>query len=523
MFEDFNLKNKDYKYLLIITVLSTVLVGYYINFNLNIGTYCSDVYIYLLNALYYTGTTIHYPENIYLSPVICYLTSILFRLGFVDKISILIVTGAFAIAGNIGLYILLKRYFNDLLSFTGVVIYSTLSLNLMWLANGSLDIPAVSITIWIALIGIIAIKDNGKYYRYIFLLMVLGFYTRYTVLLVLPPLVMYYVYENGFRITRNDIKEILIGFILGVLLFALITNTIYDMSNGEFLLTEQFTARVESIEGHTLDPAYNPDTSYYLKNILNFISNSKTGYDGNPVLENPTVLSYITALFLCLASAIWLKDNTCEINVKNKIIPFILFIVAILSFDNTSSTVTIIITLLGLYLLGKDSDYKVAYFMLGWILANIIFFSEYDIKVNRYIIPIFPAFIYFILRSLDIIQSEFNFKRNILPALLIVLFIVQGFAFTLTFTDTGEFKAPEDISDYIISNNENYENMEIGAYNMRPYLWYLGYNVTGIENNNTPAIDASNVSYYISEGYLNNSVNYTEIEHFNQLYLYEKN
>ena len=173
----------DYYYLIIITIFSIVLTINYIIFNSNLGIYCSDVYVYLLNSLYYTGTNIRSTGTIYLSPVICFLTSIFFRMGFIDKIAIYIVTGAFAIFGNIGFYILLKRYFDETLSLTGCIIYSSLTLYLTWLANGTLDIPAVSMTIWTVLLTIIAIKDNPKFYKFAILFIILGVFTRYTVLL----------------------------------------------------------------------------------------------------------------------------------------------------------------------------------------------------------------------------------------------------------------------------------------------------------------------------------------------------
>ena len=95
---------KDNKELILITIISTILVAYYINFNNNLGIYCSDVYVYLLNALYYAGTNIHSTKSIYLSPVVCFLTSLIFELGYVDKVAIFIVTGIFAIIGNIGMF-----------------------------------------------------------------------------------------------------------------------------------------------------------------------------------------------------------------------------------------------------------------------------------------------------------------------------------------------------------------------------------------------------------------------------------
>lgn len=521
MFEDFNLTKKDNRFLLATAVFSTVLVAYYINFNVNLGTYCSDVFLYLLNGLYFTGTMIHYPENIYLSPVICFSTSILFRLGLVDKIAIFIVTGIFAIIGNIGLYLLLRRYFDELPSLAGTVMYSTFTLYLTWLANGSLDIPAVTLTIWTALIGIMAIKDNPKYYRYIFIVMALGFYTRYTTMLIFPALLVYYVYENGFKIKSEERKEIIIGMILGAIVFGVITGVIYAMSNGKFALTEQFSSRATSAKGAVQDPAYNPDIFYYLKNMPNFLSNSNTTFAGNPELNNPTVLSGIIIAILAIASALWIKAN--KFNYKKDAIAVVLFAMALISFKHTSSLITIIITLSGLYVLGKDSENKTGYFMLAWILSNFIFFSEFDIKVNRYILPIFPPLTYLIIRAVDIIHDNIKINKKIIPILLIALFAIQGFAFTYSFEETSQYSSLEDISNYIIDHDPNYKNVKIGAYNMRPYLWYLGYNVTGIESSDPEAIDNSNVTYYISDVPLNDLKNYSEIKVIDKLHLYESN
>ena len=322
MFEDFNLKNKDKQYLAILIAFSAVLVAYYINFNVNLGLHCSDVYLYLLNGIYFTGVPIHYPENIYLSPPICFLTSLLFRLGLVDKTAIFIVTGIFAGIGNIGLYLLLRRYFDETLSLTGAVIYSTFTLNLTWLANGSLDISAVTFTIWIALIAIMAIKDNPRYYRYIFILLALAFYTRYTTMLILPALLIYYVFENGFTIKPEDRKDMVIGIILGMAVFALIAYVIHVMGNGSSALLNQFTKRASNTGGSKKDPAYNPDSLYYLKNMLNFISNSNTTFGANPELNNPTVLSGIIAAILAIGSLLWAK--TRKFNIKKDITAIIL-------------------------------------------------------------------------------------------------------------------------------------------------------------------------------------------------------
>ena len=521
MFEEFNIKQKDKYYLLFILIYSIILVGYYINFNNNIGIYCSDVYIYLLNALYYTGTNIRATGTIYLSPLICSLTSIFFYLGFVDKQAIYIVTGAFAIFGNLGLYLLFKRYFNENLSLAGCVMYSSLTLYLTWLANGTLDIPAVSMTIWIALFAVIAINDNPKYYQHAILFVILGIFTRYTILLTLPALALYYVHKKGFKIDKKDLRYILRGIGIGLVLVIITMSAIMIMGNGHFAAGNQISTGVSGGQGSQADPAYNSDVSYYLTNFPNFISNSHTVLDGNPILESPTPLSGIFIGLLIIGMGLWLYDNKRKAS-KKDIIPLIFFILAIISFTRISSVITTLLVLIGIYLMGRDSQNKNEYFMLAWIFSNIIFYSYYSIKVNRYMLPCFPAIIYFVLLSVDTINKHIKINENIMPIALIALFIIQAFTFTFTFEPTDEYTTIEDVSSYIIDNNPDYANMTIGVYNVRAYNWWLGGNLLAIESDDEETIDSCNATYYISDKVLDNVTNYTEIKNINNVYIYEK-
>ena len=209
--EDFPIEKKDKYILILITAFSLILTCYYINFNQNLGIYCSDGYVYLLNAVYYTGHNIYSTTTIYLSPVICFLTSILMTLGIKDATSIYIVTGLFAVIGNIGLYFLLRIRFDEILSLTGVILYATFALNLTWLANGSIDIPGVSITIWTIFFMIMAVDKNPKYYLLAFPTLIIAFFTRYTIVFIIPVMVLYYLYRKGFKIEKQDTKYIIIS------------------------------------------------------------------------------------------------------------------------------------------------------------------------------------------------------------------------------------------------------------------------------------------------------------------------
>ena len=521
--EEFSFDRKDKYILVLITAFSIILTAYYIRFNQNLGIYCSDVYVYLLNAVYYNGHNIFATKNIYLSPVICFLTSILMNIGIKDATSILIITGLFAIIGNIGFYFLLRTRFNSMLSLTGVILYATFALNLTWLANGSIDIPGVSITIWTVLFLFLAIDRNPKYYMFVFPVFAIAFFTRYPIIFILPVLILYYLYRKGFKIEKQDLKYIIIGILIAALLSAIILMPVMKMGQGSFEPTEQISGGIAGNQGRTNDPAHNTDVTYYLSNFLNFISSSKVTYEHNtPALKNPTILSYLIVGILTIGSLLFIAKRDYELD-KMHLIGFALFLIAIITFFmKTSSVVPISITFLGLLLIGYKSKNQKGLLMLGWILVNLIFYSYYTLKVNRYIIPAIPPLIYLILASIDLIHEKISFNRNIIPIALIVLFVIQGFTFCLAFEETNHFTAPQEISEYIIHENPDYEKCKIGVYNIRPYLWYLGENVTGIESNNLAKIEQSNVTYYISNVKIDNLTGYYEKTNIDNLYLYEK-
>lgn len=523
-FEDMNLNKKDKWFLLAICIFSLILITYYIIFNVNLGIYCSDVYIYLLNALYFTGTNIDATGNIHLSPIICFLTSLLFELGLVDRLAIYIVTGLFAFLGNIGIYILFRNKFNQLYSLTGTIMFSTFSINLLWLANGSLDIPAISLTIWTVLFAMIAIDKNPKFYIILFPVFLLGFFTRYTVGLILPVLLLYYVLQKGFKIDKNELKYMLIGIAIALIIGAIILTSIIYLSNDMSPFINQASGGISGTLGSSQDPGYNPNSLFYIENFLNFISSSHTNFDGStPVLENPTLLSIIPIIIILLGILITIKDNYKNKIRNNKILASIIIIgvLSIIIFDQITPIITIILILFCLLLAGKLTENHKELMMLGWILSYLIFFSYLEIKVDRYIITLIPAFIYFILFYLSKIQSKISIKENIIPIILIILFIGQGFAFAYTVEDTDEFRNHQIMADYVINNVEDYENQSIGVCNLRAYSWYLTKYLGAIDSSETSLIESSGMDYYISDKQLN-LTNYTEIKNIDNLYLYKK-
>ena len=468
--DDLNISKNDFFYLLILTVFSILITYTLINFNQALGIYCSDVFIYLSNSLVFAG----YESSIlylYLSPVICILTAILFKLGFLSEASLYLVTGIFCILANIGIYVLLKNKFSSLLSLCGAFLFGSFSLTLLWWANGTLDVPAVALSIWTVIFILLAVDNDSKYYMIAIPLFVLAVFTRYTALFLLPLILLYYLSKHDFftnldllivdrqefsrklksYIKSEEFRNILKSFAIAFMLVVLFSATILAYGSNLSFLTQSSTFASGS-KGEVIDNAYTTDTFFYLHDFPNFLYSDYVSFDNViPVLNGSNPMSFfLIGLFAAgiLLSGYKLINAERKGESKYKYLVWILFVVllviSILSFK-INSLITITLILIDLVILfsyfrkiGIDREiYSTDIFMLAWLLVYFIFFTFLNIKVNRYIITVFPAFIYFVIYALNEIldlSGKFEFfefkKQNLLkiiPILLIVFCIFSAF------------------------------------------------------------------------------------------------
>ena len=167
--KDFNLNKQDLYYILLLCLFSFLITYQMIKFQHIRGAINSDVYAYLATALNFAGLNHAGISSIgyfFTSPVICSLTALIFKLGYVDINAIYIVTGIFGILGIFGMYVLLKSRFSPLLSFFGTILYSSFSLTLLYYSNGLLDVPAVSMIIWTFVFTFAAVDRNRKWFHH---------------------------------------------------------------------------------------------------------------------------------------------------------------------------------------------------------------------------------------------------------------------------------------------------------------------------------------------------------------------
>ena len=562
--DDLNISKNDFFYLLILTVFSILITYTLINFNQALGIYCSDVFIYLSNSLVFAG----YESSIlylYLSPVICILTAILFKLGFLSEASLYLVTGIFCILANIGIYVLLKNKFSSLLSLCGAFLFGSFSLTLLWWANGTLDVPAVALSIWTVIFILLAVDNDSKYYMIAIPLFVLAVFTRYTALFLLPLILLYYLSKHDFftnldllivdrqefsrklksYIKSEEFRNILKSFAIAFMLVVLFSATILAYGSNLSFLTQSSTFASGS-KGEVIDNAYTTDTFFYLHDFPNFLYSDYVSFDNViPVLNGSNPMSFfLIGLFAAgiLLSGYKLINAERKGESKYKYLVWILFVVllviSILSFK-INSLITITLILIDLVILfsyfrkiGIDREiYSTDIFMLAWLLVYFIFFTFLNIKVNRYIITVFPAFIYFVIYALNEIldlSGKFEFfefkKQNLLkiiPILLIVFCIFSAFTFTSTVHYNEDFNKNKVIADYLTEYDSDYMSKDVAVFKQRPYNWFLRMYTIPITDDRLDYLESSNITYYISDGTFNLS-NYTMIYQKEGLYLYER-
>ena len=467
---DLNLRKKDTVYIIVLLLFSLIVTVISINNNMNLGIK-SDVLVYLTNALIYSGLNenIHNTSTLYLSPVICFLTGLLMKLGL-GKESIFIVTGFFSILANLSIYILLKYRFNRLLSLFGAVLFGSFNLILTYWADGTLDVPVISISIWVIIFLILAVYEHPKYYLLCFPLAVLSIFTRYSALFILPLLLLYFLSKNDFfnvidtylyerkefrqnarrYLTSSEFKYIVLGLIMAIILFILICVLISSMGSG---LTF-FTQISESVGGfdneykYIRTPGYSNNSTFYLNNflyMLNFDSIEIFGVDFSQIL----LIIFIVAVAIRLMNFFVNYDSVKSIIAERKsfkvkgferfllilLILLVLMFVFSLTFSHLLANIIMLISMVVIFsILDKlpisRKFYSMDFLCIAWFAIYFIFFSLINIKTYRYLISCIPPLVYFSVWAIDCVSyTLLNGLEN-----------PDSFIYRLTRTPTFEFE-----------------------------------------------------------------------------------
>lgn len=559
-FNDLNLTKKDGIYLLALTVFSILLSVHLIDVNYSLN-FKSDPFVYLINGLVYAGMQGHienYSYGMFLTPVVSFLTSLLFRLGIVDKIAIMIVSDSISILGQIGLYLLFRTKFKEVYSFFGCILFASFHIILTIWGGGGIDIPVCAFSIITFLFMVLAVDKNPKYYIPTSIFLIISIFTKYDALFIIPILFLYYLAKHDFfnlldlaisdrdelktviknYIKSEEFKYIVISLVIAVVLFILFCEVIWSYgANLTFLTQSQ-----ESLNGFNSAKAarshfYYNDKKYYITNLYTFFYPQ---------------ISYWFSLIIPAIIAIGTVFNFANIIRRRKEYPMvrdyktshfkyllvgliiILIPIALIGFKYISHMVTnvaiLTICVCLLSLADKfDIDkrtFNLDIFFLAWIFVFAVFFSFITIKGQRYLIIALPAVVYFVLRTIEEILKKFKDSNILKIALIIIAAIIIVYSLTFTFTD-GNFDternntAIQEVYDYLVEYDPDYLNKNLSSdysYGSRFGTWTLKKDVRYVK---LGVIDQSQSDYLIVKHDNASLTNYTEIYRVGMIRLYQ--
>lgn len=567
--KDLGLDKNDKKYIIAILVGTILFTVYLIWFNNTVGSVNSDVFAILNNALYYAGN-LDPTNNIYLSPTISLLTAIFFKLGFVDKVPILIVTGIFYILGSIGLYFLFRSRFNKPLSLLGVILWCTFAINIDYVADGTLNIPEIALLIWSFLFLHLAVEKNPKYFVLSFPIFILAFFTRYPCILFLVVICLYLTFKydligyirllftnrQGFvekfknLISSPDFKYMIYGLVVSIVL-AVIFLAIIMSAGANLYFLQQTSNAASGNTGNTADSHYNGSQLFYAKQSLHlFYTNGEV--DGRPkLLSNPSTLSIFWLLIVALGLFLYVY-RLCRENAKKFftrvhehktqllliagiVIVSILLVIGLFKISPVLSISLYIVDILLCYALLDDyiTDINFKFIMLSWFIVFMIFYSFISIKVVRYMIVLTPIFAYFMISGVKIILSYIqkglkkigHFKPQVCTIIIVILAVSCIFSTFMLFNSFDVHEIPDNsklTSNWLKCYDPNYDTKVIVSYTTRFHTWYLKKKVVGL---NFKTLNEKNVTYYISDeppSYSKHPKNYILIKRIGSEFIYKR-
>lgn len=527
---------------IIITAITLLLL----NIDCKVGVYyVRDVFFYLNNALFYAGYDTGMEATRGLSPLIPMITSIFFRMGFISDATIIIVSSVFYIFAAIGMYLLLRLKFDEILSFSGSMILSTFPLVIVWVTKGMLDIPAMCISIWTIYFTILSFRKNTKFLYIAFPLAIFGFFARFTALLTVPVVLMQFLLvKDPILNIKNNIKDIIIGMGLGAAVLAIFLGIYQYFNIGMFFLSQG--GDISSSSTNTVGGTAAINVFYYIKNFLIYIGTEKfVPYSLKPgsfiitkmqwIGGYPSITSYILAAIMVIGLILALKKLFNEKNREilkneNKTLKLAIFIIFLALFFLTYIKISIIfsviiisISLLAIYrLLYKTelNDFTLDFIMLYWFVVNFAFFTYYHIKVDRYFMPMLPFVAYFVILSLNLIFDKIKTIKHadkiktIVPIALVCLILLctgvsalgnSPHTFDNQMHPNFETAASEEkaVCEWLAKYDPDYANKTIWADRGGDMSFNLKIEIpscekTSNETNFTDEMVKNNVTYFIA-------------------------
>lgn len=475
--------------LVLLMVLVSLITYYILKIQINLGPIW-DTYDFLSNALLFAGQGTGY-SDLTRPPLLSFLTSILFMLGYTSTTSISVIDALLFIFGVAGMFLLLKIRFNNIESFLGSLLYATFPIVISFVGIGLSDIPSVSFGIWAVYFTILAVKKNSNFFYISFPLIMLAFLTRYTSALLIFPMMLYIL------LNRKSIKmrDIFIGISASILLLIPVLIFFYDVFGNPFYsFLNFFSSSSGAVSTGTF--AYNHNILYFLEYLPSFI-----GAQGVSII-------FITILGLAVYEITEFRKKTpfktrlinmLHVNKKSTKIKLILIIAIAAVFLGTFGQIFWMLSeilFFGLAYLSYDllknqniTNLDMYLFIFAWFMAFFIFHSIYIVKDARYFVTMAPAITYLMILGINEVSSRIGLKIrniNITSYLFSIILIFMILSFTVSYLpgipeENSNLKVINEnidsASQWLIHYDPDYKTKIIYS-DLWPYSgWYLKMNI----------------------------------------------
>lgn len=540
----------------LVAAIITFIIIYQNSIHYILGNQYQDVYYYLIEALKMSGVEIEgYRFVSYLPPFIPFLTSILFRLGFVSSTSIFITSGVFFFVGIMGMFYLLRLRFNNFYAFFGSFLYATLFINLKWVANGTLDIAFVGLMIWALYFFIQGMEKNQKFFYIAFPLAVLTFFTKYVGAIIVGVMILYFmsrtnIASNIKKYYKNLFGGIFAGILTSVPFFAYFI--INKIPLGFINQTASVSSQGSRVITHAGHMVYN-DLFFYINFITYDISSSQTLTGWIIILVAIVGIIFITYLFLKTFRNSYLKIRNTDSSIYKWRVPsklmygilivsLIMVAVSFFTASKFSFFFSELILFSGMYLLAYSLTKIIINFdevdniwhstypylainiaMTGLFLAYLIFFSAHLTKTNRYFTSMAPGFIFLVVFAVEILLNRFKTKfKYIIPIVMMLLMLGTCWTFITHINDNPVEISEQNAADWL-------KDKDGLVFSNRGYAqtWYLQKEVKIPKNlGNATLLNQElldeNATYYVSSGKVN-LTDYSIVKQYNAIRIYQRN
>lgn len=412
------------KPLFILAAITLAITIYLLYKQIQIGVPYYDVFVYLNNALIFAGIPVGNVSVIYLSPLMSFLTSLIFRAGYISANAIFILDAVLFVLAVVGLYLLFRERFSQVQSFTGSLIFLSLPLMFAWAVSGGIDIPGVSLSIWTVYLLVLGVKKDSKYLYLVFPLLMVAFLARYTSVILVFPIFLYLTINRNFL---KNFKKIIVGALASFALFVPFLAYFYTKLGNLNPLISLVTSTIMGSGGAVNDLGYNPDKLYFLYNILNYINlgplQGVYRQIQNPSQGFPSILAYILVIIVLIGLGMYLyqvakkkienTDSNMNRTISHLLALVVLLALGVWSFFSSSYLICELIFLAAFYaayrlLKGGGEKLEMDFLFLSWFAAFFILHSILPIKVDRYFITMYPALAYFIILGLSTVIEKYK-------------------------------------------------------------------------------------------------------------------